>query len=88
MISNGDSFRLNPNFVRSVNFVINNTYQIAVPTNGGVASARLNYSSVTQSRATNSHFPLEWALAVGNGIVTVRCLLEDLHSSSESGSGI
>lgn len=88
MISNGDSFTLAPNHVRSVNISINSnyTYQIAVSTEGGFASASLTYTASTGMWTLNSVTPLEWELAQGGGIVTVRCLLEDVRATVEEPS--
>lgn len=84
-ISNGDSFELQPNFVRNVAVTINanNTWQIATSTDGGIAAASLTYTAATQAWTLNSATPLEWQLAVGGGIVTVRCLLEDVTERPE-----
>lgn len=73
-------FQLNPDFVRSGNININNnyTFQIAVSTDGGIAATNLIYTSATQLWSIQTHTPNEWELAQGNGIVTLRCLLEDV----------
>ncbi|SFD78250.1 hypothetical protein SAMN05518672_103197 [Chitinophaga sp. CF118] len=83
MISNGDSFTLQPNFERSVNLIINNdyTFRIVVSTRGGYAHADLTYSAHTNSWTLTSLTPNEWGLAQGNGIVTVRCFLEDVFEA-------
>lgn len=49
MVSNGDGFQLAPNYVRTVNVVLNNdyVYQVAVSTNGGFAAATLTYTAAT-----------------------------------------
>jgi hypothetical protein len=80
MISNGDSFTLLPNHVRSANINITNdyTYRIVVGTLGGNAHADLSYHAATNTWALASVTPNEWALQTGNGIVTVRCFLDDV----------
>lgn len=85
MISVGDNFHLRPNYVRTVQVTINRdfTYQIVVSTNGGHAAANLTYTAATNTWTLNSHTPNEWQLQVGNNIVTVRCLLEDVNEDSE-----
>ena len=84
-ISNGDNFQLRPNFVREVAVTIYNdyTWQIAVSTNGRFAAANLTYTAATQTWILDSNTPNEWQLAVGEGIVTVRCFLEDATEEPE-----
>ena len=79
MIYRFDSFQLNPDYVRSANVTIHNdyTYNIVVSTDGGYAHVDLNYNATTQVWSIQSHTPNEWEIAQGNGIVTLRCLLED-----------
>ena len=80
LINNGDGFTLQPDHERSVAITITNdhTYQIAVSTEGGYAHADLTYTANTNTWALTSLTPNEWGFAQGNGIVTVRCLLEDI----------
>lgn len=80
-ISNGDGFTLAPNYVRNVDVDIHNTYtyQIAVSTNGGFAACQLTWAMGTGQWAMHSLTPGEWQLAQGNGIVTLRCLLANVH---------
>jgi len=85
IISNGDNFELMPNYVRSAAVRINNNYtwQLVVSTDGGNAAASLTYNASTQAWAINSHTPNEWALQAGNGIVTVRCFLDDVNDGTK-----
>lgn len=79
-IHNGDSFLLNSNYVRAVNVTINANYayDIQVNTNkGALARADLIYDAVANTWHLNSDNPHTWELASGNGLVTVRCYLED-----------
>jgi hypothetical protein len=84
MISNGDSFTLLSNYVRSVNIVINQnyTYQVVVDTNGGYAHASLTYTANTGLWTMASNTPNEWQLAQGNGVVTLACLLENVNAAT------
>jgi len=79
-ISNGDHFTLQPNYVRAVQLDIHNTYtyQVAVSTQGGFTACALTWTSGTGQWTLQSVTPNEWDLAQGNGIVTLRCLLQNV----------
>src|SRR5699024_6380047 len=83
MIHNGDNFTLAPDHVRTANITIHNdyTFQVVVSTNGGNAHASISYTAATNVWALVTHTPNEWQLAQGNGIVTLRCLLEDVNTA-------
>src|SRR5690606_22798710 len=57
------------------------TYQVVVSTHLGNAHTSLSYTAATQVWTLNTHTPNEWQLAQGNGIVTLRCLLEDVQNA-------
>ncbi|SEV95490.1 hypothetical protein SAMN05428988_0763 [Chitinophaga sp. YR573] len=80
-IFNGPSFTLQPDFVNSGNVNMTNTYtfRIAVNTNNSFGHADLTYTAGTNVWTLASLTPNEWELAQGNGIVTVRCLLENVN---------
>ena len=80
-----NSFQLQPDHVQPINITINNdhTYQIAVSTNGGYTYVALSYHSHTQNWTIQTPTPNEWQLAQGNGIVTLRCFLEDVRENVE-----
>jgi hypothetical protein len=79
MISNGDNFTLEPDYVRHVQIEITHdyTYHIAVTTNAS-AAATLTYTASTNEWRLASVTPNEWGFAQGNNIVTVRCKLADI----------
>lgn len=85
MISTGDNFTLHPDHVRTgqVDMITNYVFGIAVTTDGGVAAAELAYTAATQAWVLTSHTPNEWELAVGKGVVTVRCLLKNVNASGQ-----
>jgi hypothetical protein len=80
-----DAFQLQPDFVRSGTLNVSNdtVVQIAVTTNQ-FAAANLTYTASTNTWALASHTPNEFQLQVGNGIVTVRCLLGNAAATRHS----
>lgn len=80
MISNGDQFSLHPDYVRDAHIAVHHDYtlQVVVSTQGGYAHADLVYTAIANTWTVNSHTPHEWGLSQGNGVVTLRCFLEDV----------
>lgn len=85
-ISNGDHFTLNPDWVRTVQINIQHTYtyQVAVSTQHAFAACALTWNSGTGVWTLQTVTPNEWQLAQGNGIVTLRCLLENVAPPAEA----
>lgn len=89
MVSNGDSFTLQSNHVRTVQVGLNFDYEFSIAVmdeSGLAAAAELRYSAGTNSWTLTSHTPNEFALAQGNGIVTVRCFLAPAMGSLVQGA--
>lgn len=80
-IQNLDSFTLQPDYTRrgQITLNANRTFNIAVNTDNRFAAAALTYTAGTNTWALNSLTPNEWQLAVGGGIVTVRCFLSNAN---------
>jgi hypothetical protein len=87
IIQNLDQFTLQPDHVRSVNVNLNNnfTFNIAVDTTNTFAAAALTYTAGTNVWSLNTNTPNEWQLAVGGGLVTLRCMLNAVASVQTGG---
>jgi len=79
------SLTLDSNYVQSGQITVNNNYTfgIAVNTDNLFAAAILNYWNNPPTWTLNSHTSNEFELQQGQGIVTVRCFLENGANDEE-----
>jgi len=78
-----DNFQLQQDYVRAAVLTINNSanFMISVTSANHIAAASLAYTAATNQWTLNSMTPNEFQLAVGGGIVTVRCVLNDVQAA-------
>jgi len=83
MISNKDVFELRPDLVREVDLTVHHdlTIPIAVTTRGGLAAAQLSYTAANRGWALTTPTPSDWELVISKKSVTLRCLLQDSHTT-------
>jgi hypothetical protein len=76
-----DNFQLQQNYERAAALNINNNanFMIAVSSANHFAAATLTYTAATNQWTINGVTPNEFQLAVGAGIVTVRCVLNNVQ---------
>ena len=87
MVSNGDHFTLPPGYVREVQVNLHNSHSYGITADTPsprFATATLTYTAPAGVWSLTSPSPIEWQLAQGNGIVTVRCLLSDAAGVRET----
>lgn len=81
-----DQFTLDPNWVLEATITLHNdrTFNVAVDTpSPHFAAASLAYTAATDSWTLQSNTPNEFQLAVGGGLVTLRCFLSDTAGAED-----